>query len=53
MVSHQQVRCNLTPGEIIYANSMVADEIVKELNMSKQNEFLYSNSIQDKICKYR
>lgn len=25
------------------------DEIAKELNMSKQNEFLYSNSIQDKI----
>lgn len=30
MVSHQQARRNMTPGELIYANSMVADEIALE-----------------------
>lgn len=30
MISHQQARRNLTPGELIYANSMVADEIALE-----------------------
>ena len=30
MVSHQQARLNMTPGELIFANSMVADEIALE-----------------------
>ena len=30
MISHQQARSNLTPGELIYANSIVADEIALE-----------------------
>lgn len=30
MVSHQQARRNLSPGELIYANTMVADEIALE-----------------------
>lgn len=30
MISHQDARRNLTPGELIYANSMVAEEIALE-----------------------
>lgn len=30
MISHQQARRNLTPGELIFANSMVAEEIAAE-----------------------
>lgn len=30
MISHQDARRNLSPGELIYANSMVADEIALE-----------------------
>lgn len=30
MVSHQQARRNLTAGELIYAHSMIADEITLE-----------------------
>ena len=30
MMSHQQTRCNLAPDELIYANSMIADEIALE-----------------------
>ena len=30
MISHQQARRNMTSGELIYANSMVADEIALE-----------------------
>lgn len=43
MISHQQVRRNLTPGELIFANSMVAEEIAEEnkkkmLSRLKQNQ---------------
>lgn len=37
MVSHQQARRNLSAGELIYANSMVADEIALE-NKGRQSE---------------
>ena len=30
MISHQDARRNLSPGELIYANSMVAEEIALE-----------------------
>ena len=54
MVSHQQARRNLTPGELIYANSMVADEIAlenkerisKAVSESNRNRILKSNSVQ-------
>lgn len=42
MISHQQARRNLTPGELIFANSMVAEEIAEEnkkmLSTLKQNQ---------------
>lgn len=43
MVSHQQARRNLELGELIYANSMVAEEIElenkeKQLSKLKQNQ---------------
>ena len=37
MISHQQARRNLSPGELIFANSMVAEEIAEE-NKKKQIE---------------
>ena len=52
MVSHQQARRNLTPGELIYANSMVADEIALENKekvskaISESNKNRNSNSVQ-------
>lgn len=52
MVSHQQARRNMTPGELIYANSMVADEIALENKekvskaVSESNKTRYSNSVQ-------
>ena len=52
MVSHQQARRNLTPGELIYANSMVADEIALENKekvskaISESNKNRSSNSVQ-------
>ena len=42
MISHQQARRNLTPGKLIYANSMVADEIALE-NKEKQLEGTYKS----------
>lgn len=51
MVSHQQARRNLTPGELIYANSMVADEIALENKekvskaVSESNKNRNSNSV--------
>ena len=36
MVSHQQARRNMTPGELIFANSMVADEIALENEEKKR-----------------
>lgn len=30
MLSHQEARRNLSPGELIYANSMIAEEIAAE-----------------------
>lgn len=42
MVSHQQARRNLTPGELIYANSMVADEIALE-NKGRQLKGTYKS----------
>lgn len=43
MISHQQARRNLELGELIYANSMVAEEIAienkkKQLSTLKQNQ---------------
>lgn len=52
MVSHQQARRNLTPGELIYAHSMVADEIALENKekvskaISESNKNRSSNSVQ-------
>ena len=37
MISHQDARRNLSPGELIYANSMVAEEIALE-NKKKKSE---------------
>ena len=37
MISHQDARRNLSPGELIYANSMVAEEIALE-NKEKKLE---------------
>lgn len=53
MVSHQQARRNLTPGELIYANSMVAEEIAlenkeKQLSKLKQNQNHYRSVQMDK-----
>lgn len=51
MVSHQQARRNLTPGELIYANSMVAEEIALENKekvskaISESNKNRNSNSV--------
>lgn len=42
MISHQQARRNLTPGELIFANSMVAEEIAEE-NKKKQLSTLKQN----------
>ena len=42
MISHQQARRNLSPGELIYATSMVADEIALE-NKEKQLEGTYKS----------
>mgnify|MGYP003300339783 CR=1 FL=1 len=43
MIAHQQARRNLSAGELIFANSMVADEIAienkkKQLSTLKQNQ---------------
>lgn len=35
MISHQQARRNLSPGELIFANSMVAEEIAEENKKKK------------------
>lgn len=40
MISHQQARRNLSPGELIFANSMVAEEIAEE-NKKKMLEGTY------------
>lgn len=37
MLSHQEARRNLSPGELIYANSMIAEEIAAE-NKEKKIE---------------
>lgn len=37
MIAHQQARRNLSAGELIFANSMVADEIALE-NKERQSE---------------
>ena len=42
MISHQQARRNLSPGELIFANSMVAEEIAEE-NKKKQLEGTYKS----------
>lgn len=42
MISHQQARRNLTPGELIFANSMVAEEIAEE-NKKKMLEGTYKS----------
>lgn len=45
MISHQDARRNLSPGELIYANSMVAEEIALENKKKKEkaNEQFYGN----------
>lgn len=50
MISHQDARRNLSPGELIYANSMVAEENAlenkeKQLSTLKQNQ-TNSRSVQ-------
>ncbi len=47
MISHQQARRNLTPGELIYANSMVSDEIALE-NKAKKLSTLKQNQTSDR-----
>ena len=42
MISHQDARRNLTPGELIFANSMVAEEIALE-NKEKMLEGTYNS----------
>lgn len=42
MISHQDARRNLTPGELIFANSMVAEEIALE-NKGKMLEGTYNS----------
>lgn len=52
MISHQQARRNLSPGELIFANSMVAEEIAKENRekiskaVSESNRNRSSNYVQ-------
>lgn len=48
MISHQQARRNLSPGELIFANSMVAEEIAEE-NKKKQIEGTYKSHESRKI----
>ena len=56
MISHQDARRNLSPGELIYANSMVAEEIAlenkeKQLSMLKQNQTNNRSVQMDKTGK--
>lgn len=54
MISHQQARRNLSAGELIFANSMVADEIAlenkekisKAVSESNKNRALNPNCVQ-------
>ena len=46
MISHQQARRNLSPGELIFANSMVAEEIAEE-NKKKQLSTLKQNQKEE------
>ena len=52
MISHQQARRNLSPGELIFANSMVAEEIAEENRekiskaVSESNRNRSSNCVQ-------
>ena len=43
MISHQDARRNLSPGELIYANSMVAEEIALENEKKKSEAISESN----------
>lgn len=51
MISHQQARRNMSPGELIFANSMIADEIALENKekvskaVSESNRNRNSNSV--------
>lgn len=56
MISHQDARRNLSPGELIYANSMVTEEIAlenkeKQLSMLKQNQTNNRSVQMDKTGK--
>ena len=43
MISHQDARRNLSPGELIYANSMVAEEIALENKEKVSKAVIESN----------
>ena len=43
MISHQDARRNLSPGELIYANSMVAEEIALENKEKVSKAIIESN----------
>lgn len=48
MLSHQEARRNLSPGELIYANSMMAEEIAAE-NKAKRLSTLKQNQIDRSV----
>lgn len=48
MLSHQEARRNLSPGELIYANSMIAEEIAAE-NKAKRLSTLKQNQIDRSV----
>lgn len=48
MISHQDARRNLSPGELIYANSMVADEIALENKEKMLEGTLNSHEVRKK-----
>lgn len=48
MLSHQEARRNLSQGELIYANSMMAEEIAAE-NKAKRLSTLKQNQIDRSV----
>lgn len=48
MISHQDARRNLSPGELIYANSMVAEEIALENKEKMLEGTLNSHEVRKK-----
>lgn len=49
MISHQDARRNLSPGELIYANSMVAEEIALENKEKMLEGTLNSHEVRKKM----